>query len=353
MQTMGLPATPFDHRRAPAEGPATAIKAAAPTPGGGLPATTPLAAEVLASLNAVAGADDSAAAPAGPGAAAVAPPLPATADQAEGDAAATLSGLLGGGLEPRLSAAESSRPHLVQQQGQTQQQQQPAPALARLFQEAALAPPPPAMHSAAMAAAAAALAAGPALPVPRRQSAATAPAALLSIPGVQQREQRPCNCKRSMCLKMYCECFAAGEQLQQPWHTLWQSFLLVSWPMLHPALPLLPTDSSCLPSPVRSSCPLSSPSALPRLVPLRSLAGGFCAPSCSCLSCSNTPAEMAAVQAAREVVLAKNPNAFEVKVSKWMSGRLGGSFTVAGCLSSGAARWVARLEWWWAALSCT
>ncbi|KAL4457755.1 hypothetical protein ABPG75_012620 [Micractinium tetrahymenae] len=249
----GLPATPFEQRRAPAAGPATATKAPAPTPGG-LPATTPLAAEVLASLNALGSSSGVAAARAE---AAAVPARAATAsstlDPADGAAAATLSGFLGG-LEPRQPgvAAQQATQQAAQRQQQQQQDQQQQdgqlPALASLLQEAALAPPPP-THAAAMAAAAAA-AAGPALPVSRRQSAVAA--ALLPLPGAQQREQRPCNCKRSMCLKMYCECFAAG---------------------------------------------------------------GFCAPCCSCLNCSNTPADVAAVQAARDVVLAKNPRAFDVKVT--------------------------------------
>lgn len=57
-----------------------------------------------------------------------------------------------------------------------------------------------------------------------------------------------------------------------------------------------------------------TPSSLPP-TPIHP-AGGFCAPSCSCLNCSNIPSEMAAVQAARDIVLAKNPRAFEVKASQ-------------------------------------
>ncbi|KAL4443018.1 hypothetical protein ABPG77_008509 [Micractinium sp. CCAP 211/92] len=233
----GVPATPFEQRRAPAAGPATATKAPAPTPGH-LPANTPLAAEVLASLNAL---GVGSARGSGNAVASVKAAGSAALDPADGAAAATLSGLLTGGLDPDHSSMGAQ---LTSQQRQQQGQQ--LPALSSLLQEVALEPALP-MRAAAMAAAAAA-AAGPALPVPRRQSAA--PAALL--PGMQDREQRPCNCKRSMCLKMYCECFAAG---------------------------------------------------------------GFCAPSCSCLNCSNTPSEIAAVQAAREIVLAKNPRAFEVKVT--------------------------------------
>lgn len=70
---------------------------------------------------------------------------------------------------------------------------------------------------------------------------------------------------------------------------------------------MLPSDCICPP-----------PSSAPRSPALRrphpSTAGGYCGPSCTCLSCSNTPTDFEAVQAAREVVLAKNPRAFEVKV---------------------------------------
>ena len=207
LQAAGIPATPFEQRRAPAAGPVTATKASALTPGG-LPANTPLAAEVLASLNAAGagsglGGRDAGEAVAAPGGAAASGAF----DFADGAAAATLSGLLSG-LEPGQSSMVAQQAVQQQQQlDQQQQQGQQLPALASLLQEAAFEPAPQ-MRAAAMAAAAAA-AVCPALPVSRRQSAA--PAALLPLPGEQRREQRPCNCKRSMCLKMYCECFAAGE----------------------------------------------------------------------------------------------------------------------------------------------
>lgn len=208
LQAAGVPATPFEQRRTPAAGPVTATKPPAATPGG-FPANTPLAAEVLASLNAVASHSihGSAAAAADPATAAAsgAPVASAVFDPADGAAAATLSGLLSG-LEPGHSGMAAQQAQ-QQQPDQRQEHSHQQPALASLLQEAALQPPPP-MRAAAMAAAAAA-AAAPALPVPRRQSAASA--ALLPLTGMQQRERRPCNCKRSMCLKMYCECFAAGE----------------------------------------------------------------------------------------------------------------------------------------------
>jgi hypothetical protein len=64
--------------------------------------------------------------------------------------------------------------------------------------------------------------------------------------------KKQCNCKNSRCLKLYCECFAAGD---------------------------------------------------------------FCAASCACLNCVNVQAEREAVDAARDVVLFKNPDAFQKKVS--------------------------------------
>jgi hypothetical protein len=160
------------------------MKAPAPTPGG-VPATTPLAAEVLASLN-----NQEPAATRQTIQQAASAPM----DKADGDAAATLSGLCSGSLEPPPASHPAQR----------QREAQLAPALAALLQDTHLLPPSLPMHTAAMAAAAAA-AAGPALLPPRRASASLA---LAAPPG--QREQRPCNCKRSMCLKMYCECFAAG-----------------------------------------------------------------------------------------------------------------------------------------------
>jgi hypothetical protein len=97
----------------------------------------------------------------------------------------------------------------------THQQQQPtqpamSPALAALFRDGQfLAPPMPVHAAAAGAAAAAAAAAAPTMPLSRRHAGN---AALLSLSQAgPHREQRPCNCKRSMCLKMYCECFAAGD----------------------------------------------------------------------------------------------------------------------------------------------
>ena len=246
---------------------------------------------MLASLNNLGpgggGGSNVAAATAGPAVA---------ADRADGDAAATLSGLFGG-MDRLPSGAGST---LLQQQQQAAAAHAD-PALASLLQGSQLLGPPLPAHAAVMAAAAAVAAAGPALPVPRRQSA-TLPM-LPPLGASQAREQRPCNCKRSMCLKMYCECFAAGG-------LVWRG---VEW--RDAGAPGLPADAGCRCQVsrlhTRHTCKhAASCHALP--------AGGFCAPSCSCLSCSNTPAEMGAVMAAREVVLAKNPNAFEVKVGCWL-----------------------------------
>jgi hypothetical protein len=63
---------------------------------------------------------------------------------------------------------------------------------------------------------------------------------------------KSCNCKRSQCLKLYCECFAAG---------------------------------------------------------------GFCLPSCSCLNCSNTKADAATVESHRQLILTRNPFAFDEKIT--------------------------------------
>lgn len=63
---------------------------------------------------------------------------------------------------------------------------------------------------------------------------------------------KSCNCKRSQCLKLYCECFAAG---------------------------------------------------------------GFCLPSCSCLNCSNTEADAPTVESHRQLILTRNPFAFDEKIT--------------------------------------
>lgn len=63
---------------------------------------------------------------------------------------------------------------------------------------------------------------------------------------------KSCNCKRSQCLKLYCECFAAG---------------------------------------------------------------GYCLPSCSCLNCSNTEADAAVVDYHRQSILTRNPFAFDDKIN--------------------------------------
>ena len=64
---------------------------------------------------------------------------------------------------------------------------------------------------------------------------------------------KTCNCKRSKCLKMYCECFAAS---------------------------------------------------------------GFCLPGCSCLGCKNTEENAHQVDRARQGILMKDPAAFDDKVNK-------------------------------------
>lgn len=64
---------------------------------------------------------------------------------------------------------------------------------------------------------------------------------------------KSCNCKRSQCLKMYCECFAAS---------------------------------------------------------------GYCAPGCSCEACKNTEDNMDLVNMARAGILMKDPTAFDEKVDK-------------------------------------
>lgn len=51
-------------------------------------------------------------------------------------------------------------------------------------------------------------------------------------------------------------------------------------------------------------------------VRLGGTAGGYCAPGCACANCYNHESEAAVVQKARQVVLAKDPKAFETKVSE-------------------------------------
>ena len=63
--------------------------------------------------------------------------------------------------------------------------------------------------------------------------------------------RKMCNCKRSQCLKLYCECFSSS---------------------------------------------------------------GYCLPGCQCINCLNTEAEEETVEAARTTILAKNPRAFTDKV---------------------------------------
>jgi len=64
---------------------------------------------------------------------------------------------------------------------------------------------------------------------------------------------KTCNCKRSKCLKMYCECFSAS---------------------------------------------------------------GFCLPGCACIGCKNTEENAYQVGRAREGILMKDPTAFDDKVNK-------------------------------------
>jgi len=63
--------------------------------------------------------------------------------------------------------------------------------------------------------------------------------------------RKSCNCRRSQCLKLYCECFANG---------------------------------------------------------------GFCLPGCQCYNCLNTEVEAETVEATRAAILVKNPRAFTDKV---------------------------------------
>ncbi|CAI0384156.1 unnamed protein product [Linum tenue] len=70
---------------------------------------------------------------------------------------------------------------------------------------------------------------------------------------------KKCNCKRSKCLKLYCECFAAGL---------------------------------------------------------------YCMESCSCQGCSNNPANETAVLATRHLIFSRNPLAFEPKVMTRLGGEM-------------------------------
>lgn len=64
-------------------------------------------------------------------------------------------------------------------------------------------------------------------------------------------ESKQCNCKKSLCLKLYCECFAAG---------------------------------------------------------------GFCGPQCACVNCNNAPGHEQAIQQAKIQILARSPTAFDPKM---------------------------------------
>ncbi|GAB4813857.1 hypothetical protein N2152v2_000903 [Parachlorella kessleri] len=65
------------------------------------------------------------------------------------------------------------------------------------------------------------------------------------------QSNKKCNCKKSKCLKLYCDCFAAG---------------------------------------------------------------GFCGPQCSCVGCSNRVENLGSVKAARDQIASRNPNAFKEKI---------------------------------------
>ena len=85
------------------------------------------------------------------------------------------------------------------------------------------------------------------------------PGSLISppvIPGDPSTRRNPCNCKKSRCLKLYCECFAGGN---------------------------------------------------------------YCA-GCNCLNCSNNEASEPARQEAVESTLERNPNAFRAKIQSRANG---------------------------------
>lgn len=79
------------------------------------------------------------------------------------------------------------------------------------------------------------------LPVSTQQAVAVGP----------NGEAKQCNCKKSLCLKLYCECFAAG---------------------------------------------------------------GFCGPHCACVNCNNAPGHEQQIQQAKIQILARSPAAFEPKL---------------------------------------
>jgi hypothetical protein len=234
-----LPATPY--HPPPPRDPASAHLAPAPTPGTGLPATTPFAAQVLASLEALMARPPPPPKPVSvPARSAVSP------QRSPAPAAPCLLGLslLSG---RRLTAADL--PHGPD----------PPPLLPQGAAAAAARPAPQRATSAAAAAAATAAAAAAAA----ASGAARRPAA----PPAGSR--RGCNCKKSQCLKLYCECFAAGD---------------------------------------------------------------FCAAGCACANCVNTQADFGSVLAARGVVLSKNPAAFEEKVTKREGHRRGCRCKRSRCL---------------------
>ena len=92
-------------------------------------------------------------------------------------------------------------------------------------------------------------------PTPAHVKAARAASLAVARPKKkgQSSEVRTCNCKRSQCLKMYCECFAAS---------------------------------------------------------------GYCLPGCLCLSCKNTEENVDLVNVARAGILMKDPTAFDEKVDQ-------------------------------------
>ncbi|GAB4820712.1 hypothetical protein N2152v2_007758 [Parachlorella kessleri] len=219
---VALPATPPPASNGPDVTPA--MEGAGPA-AGELPATTPLAAEVLTGLASAAAAPGTET----PGGGPAAPGQLSNSSVAGG----ILRSDSDGASMDVLAAAAAATPAAAEHEVAT------AVAAATELR----------LHSsvAAMAAAAATAAAAAFVgngPVSRPRAA--------SLAQQQEAGRKGCNCKRSMCLKMYCECFAAG---------------------------------------------------------------GYCAPGCACSNCSNHQGQTAAVQQARQVVLAKDAKAFEKKVT--------------------------------------
>ena len=49
-----------------------------------------------------------------------------------------------------------------------------------------------------------------------RPSVPSMPSVPAQDPDIHTKQIQPCHCKKSMCLKLYCDCFASGQILLHP-----------------------------------------------------------------------------------------------------------------------------------------